>query len=246
MGGAGDDLVNTSTATSFTHHFRQGSDTINILGDTSSRAVYSGEDDADFVFATAARTLLNSTLYGGKGNDTISMFSGVASTVTNSFVGAGVGGDSINLGTGTITTSTIKGGDGADTIDLLQVNATTNAVSGNKGADTMQIGAGSTTTSVYAGAGHDTVSVLTAGTVGTSSSVLVTTPSLLAVVQPLAPLLVVVFLHHLWRFLRWCDLWRRLGVTTAGTGTGGLLTAVMSSAALLRLTPHHYLWCWRC
>lgn len=154
-GNEGADVINTTTAAlqSNTVNGGGGADSIDVSSTTLNTGFISGESGHDLIRATAAVTIVSSTLAGGKGNDT---FRFTAATPTGIQVLAGAGNDSLSFRTNAIVNSTLKGGDNSDSIDWTLARGTN--LSTNKGADTVA-GATLTAASIFAGAGHDTVSV---------------------------------------------------------------------------------------
>jgi Ca2+-binding RTX toxin-like protein len=139
-----------------------GRDTINInLGNTNVvNSKFNGNENSDFISnfgAAVTGNWSNSTIYGGKGDDTVAMQAGVTSSL---LVIGNEGSDVLQTGTGN---DTVVGGVGWDTIAIAGGN---NLVYGDEmdgtgsGWDIIEIGGGgSGSSTVFAGAGNDQVEI---------------------------------------------------------------------------------------
>ena len=161
-GNTGDDIITTALGTGgnnlsgYTVRGGGGDDTI-TLGDSvlSSTISLDGEtlaNDGNDTLAGAGNLIINSSIVGRGGNDTIN---GVQ--LNGSTVNGNTGNDTITIQAS--SASTVYGGQGVDVIT--NTAATTNSailINGNKGSDTVTLAAASFTGSVYGGAGSDTLS----------------------------------------------------------------------------------------
>ena len=172
-GTTGNDILNAPGSVDTLVQGLPGNDTITLVrqGDVADAA-----EGNDIINATGTGALAN-TIAGGLGNDTINIngnatiFSGSvgaasgtdlitinAATLNGAFIGAGVGNDTVNLsGVANIIGGTIQLGDNADLINLsaTMVGA---YVGGGKGSDSISVfSAANTTSSVTGGEGHDSI-----------------------------------------------------------------------------------------
>lgn len=148
-----------------------GNDSLGINFDSDGSEILGneGNDTIEINLPTGVpadlASILNTTIRGGLGNDTIDIsddFNQIATT----FINGNEGDDSVYINTiKSIVNSTIRGGDGNDTLDIQRIDSIQGAlINGNAGNDTLNIGnvIGGTNgvingSSIYGGAGDDSI-----------------------------------------------------------------------------------------
>lgn len=141
-----------------------GADVI-VIGGTASvslaNSVVAGYGADTITIGTAAASLaaVGFSVAANQGNDSISITAG--GTFNSAFVGGGLGADTIAVqGITQYINSNIKGGDIGDSITITSGALTNTIVQGNKGADTIFVGTTAATNgSVGGGEGHDTITI---------------------------------------------------------------------------------------
>ena len=127
IGTSGIDTI--TVASGYNHSVKAGSGSDNItLADTDKAVYIMGEAGNDIITASGGFAANNSSIYGGAGNDEITLATGAAKEVS---VDGGDGNDTIALASG-ITYATVLGGAGKDTILSM---SDTNVVTGGADAD---------------------------------------------------------------------------------------------------------------
>lgn len=152
-GGQGTDTLTVSNAVSSVINGNKGGDTIRINGGTyDSSNIYGGADNDNFTI-TANTVVTSGTINGNKGNDVI-VDDGVGiSSLVNATVFGGQGQDTITLNGG--GTDLFISGDLGN--DGLTSGAGADTVLGGAGVDTIVVGAGND--SVVGGGGADTITL---------------------------------------------------------------------------------------
>ena len=158
-GNMDDDTITTAAASNSSIFGGQGVDTLNIGGATVL-TVINGDRDNDRINLgnVAGSTLNQSTVYGGAGNDTITVLAGLATSTDTSIYG-GEGNDTLN-GAAAVVAVRLYGEAGNDNItggtvnDVLQGAAGNDTITGGAGADTITGGTGADL--LTGGAGADT------------------------------------------------------------------------------------------
>ena len=145
----------------------------------------------------ANATVINSTIFGGKGRDTINLegngvFSAgkvngyedndtlkfVDASATNYFVGGGKGNDTISGDFNKLFTSSLVGGQGADTLALTDIGSAVGATIASdaldrsnttaNGADSIYISGTFRTSTILGGAGNDSLTIALSASSGNS------------------------------------------------------------------------------
>ena len=158
-GNMDDDTITTAAASNSSIFGGQGVDTLNIGGATVL-TVINGDRDNDRINLgnVVGSTLNQSTVYGGAGNDTITVLAGLATSTDTSIYG-GDGNDTLN-GAAAVVAVRLYGEAGNDNItggtvnDVLQGAAGNDTITGGAGADTITGGTGADL--LTGGAGADT------------------------------------------------------------------------------------------
>ena len=162
-GGDGNDTIGLTKTGTQTNDVKGGAghDSITFTGATLySNTVAGGEGNDLITFGTAGATvqLTDVSVAANQGADTVTLGSG-ARTLLESYIGLGQGNDSIYIGSGsTLTRSDVFGGKGKDTIDLTGIKGADNTINGGNGADKLVIGTAVLTDAVI-GAGKGTDSI---------------------------------------------------------------------------------------
>lgn len=140
-----------------------------LIGSTASQLVSPANSivagagaDTISIATTANIATVGFSVAANQGNDLITTTGLAAGTIFNgAFVGGGLGSDTINLSTVTqFINSNVKGGDNGDSIAVTGGALTNSIIEGNKGADTIYVGTtASTNGSVGGGEGHDTITI---------------------------------------------------------------------------------------
>ena len=149
-GNMDDDTITTAAASNSSIFGGQGVDTLNIGGATVL-TVINGDRDNDRINLgnVVGSTLNQSTVYGGAGNDTITVLAGLATSTDTSIYG-GEGNDTLN-GAAAVVAVRLYGEAGNDNItggtvnDVLQGGAGNDTITGGTGADLLTGGAGADT-----------------------------------------------------------------------------------------------------
>ena len=158
-GNMDDDTITTAAASNSSIFGGQGVDTLNIGGATVLTVINGDRDNDRINLGNVANSTLNqSTVYGGAGNDTITVLAGLATSTDTSIYG-GEGNDTLN-GAAAVVAVRLYGEAGNDNItggtvnDVLQGAAGNDTITGGAGADTITGGTGADL--LTGGAGADT------------------------------------------------------------------------------------------
>ena len=132
-------VVNTGGFNQSTVLGLEGSDTINVVGYTTSTAVkLDAAGDADVINVSGNGSLSGATILGGAGGDFIS---GSFSGFNNGIINGGDGNDTINVSGLTFSAASLTLGGGSDALIISGVGSLASAtVAGGSGNDTIQVG----------------------------------------------------------------------------------------------------------
>jgi len=152
-----------------------GDDTININGSITSSTI-NGNAGADTLTMADGVTITTAKVYGGQGNDTITLgtAAGAGITFAGGAINGNIGDDTINVSlAGNMSSSgssaaTVFGGAGSDFITEASAAARNSILSGDDGADAISGNTGNDT--MYGGEGADRLAYLAADADGVADT----------------------------------------------------------------------------